>query len=91
MIHRTSVCAAVQIACMAGTTQAQNGTWTRDAGTVTLSGANTYRGLTIVNNGVLQLTHERWLPEETEVSIASGAMIDLNFTGTSRISSLWIG
>lgn len=60
-------------------------------GTLTLSGINTYTGATTVNGGVLKLgdgTNSTNLSDAAAVSIASGAKIDLNFSGTDVIGSL---
>ncbi|MCB1130576.1 MAG: autotransporter-associated beta strand repeat-containing protein, partial [Verrucomicrobiae bacterium] len=60
-------------------------------GTVTLSGQNTYSGTTTVDAGVLILgdgTNPTNLSDSAEVSIASGAKIDLNFSGTDVIGFL---
>ena len=51
------------------------------SGTWTLSGKNSYSGPTTVKQGTLALTHAQGLGDKTEVSVADGAMLDLNFTG----------
>jgi autotransporter-associated beta strand protein len=61
------------------------------AGTLTLSGSTTHTGGTIVNAGVLKLgdgTNPTNLSDLAAVSIASGAKIDLDFSGTDAIGSL---
>ena len=57
------------------------------AGTLTLSGANTYTGLTKVAGGTLALSHAGSLGGGA-LDISSGATVALNFTGTRRISAL---
>lgn len=60
-------------------------------GTLTLAGTNTYAGVTAVSNGVLRLTHDQSLHASTDVAVATGASIDLAFTGTNTIRSLTVG
>jgi autotransporter-associated beta strand protein len=53
------------------------------AGTLTLSGNNTYTGGTNINAGTLQLGNSERIANNTAVTIASGATFDLNnFTET---------
>ncbi|MEI6653855.1 MAG: autotransporter-associated beta strand repeat-containing protein [Verrucomicrobiota bacterium] len=59
-------------------------------GTWTLSGANTYSGPTVVAQGALFLTTSRALGPDTEVSIAAGATLGLNFKGQMKVSKLSI-
>jgi autotransporter-associated beta strand protein len=48
-------------------------------GTLTLSGLNTYfLGTTVINAGTLQLGVANALPENTDVTVAAGATLDLN-------------
>lgn len=47
-------------------------------GTFTLSGVNTYMGATTVNAGTLQLGIADALPDGTAVTVATGAILDLN-------------
>ncbi|WPZ35013.1 DUF4347 domain-containing protein [Thalassobaculum sp. OXR-137] len=56
-------------------------------GTVTLSGANTYRGGTTVSEGTLTLSGGNALPDTGTVNVAAGATLDLNGT-TETIGSL---
>ena len=58
-------------------------------GTWTLNGAHTYTGATTVTEGVLALGQAA-LSDSAEVSIAGGATLNLNFTGTDRVGSLVI-
>jgi autotransporter-associated beta strand protein len=57
-------------------------------GTWTLSGTNTYTGPTIVNGGTLSLANAGSLGEATEVTIASGATLELKFKGQMKVRSL---
>ncbi|MEI6176365.1 MAG: autotransporter-associated beta strand repeat-containing protein [Verrucomicrobiota bacterium] len=57
-------------------------------GTWTLSGKNTYTGPTIVKQGTLLLTNAKGLSDKTEVSVADGATLALNFKGEMHISKL---
>jgi len=57
-------------------------------GTWTLSGTNTYTGPTTVKQGTLLLTKAQGLGDKTEVSVADGAMLALNFKGEMNISKL---
>jgi len=58
------------------------------AGTLKLSGSNTYTGPTTVKQGTLSFTNARGLGDKTEVSVADGAMLALNFKGEMHISKL---
>jgi len=60
------------------------------SGNLTLSGTNLYSGATVVTNGILNLTHAQCLSTNTDVSIASGAVIGLAFTGTNTVRSLTV-
>ncbi|QOV89584.1 polysaccharide deacetylase family protein [Humisphaera borealis] len=57
-------------------------------GTWTLSGNNTFTGLTTVEKGTLCLTNVHSLGEGTEVSVSEGGMLDLKFEGQMRIGKL---
>ncbi|GAA5115532.1 hypothetical protein GCM10023212_00390 [Luteolibacter yonseiensis] len=59
------------------------------AGTWTLNGAQTYSGATTVNEGTLSLGQAA-LSDTAAVVIASGAKLNLNFTGIDRVGSLTI-
>jgi len=59
-------------------------------GTMTLSVNNTYTGSTMVNGGVLTLNNA-CLSSLSPVYIASGANVNLSFTGTNTIKSLYFG
>jgi len=57
-------------------------------GTWTLSGVNTYTGPTTVTAGTLALATARSLGEKSDVSIAAGATLALNFKGEMRVAKL---
>jgi autotransporter-associated beta strand protein len=59
-------------------------------GTWTLSGTNTYTGPTTVTQGTLSLTTTRGLGPDSEVSVAAGATLDLNFKGQMKVRKLSI-
>jgi autotransporter-associated beta strand protein len=64
------------VASIIGTT---SGTLTKaDAGTWTLSGANTYTGITSINAGTLKLGNAAALGVSSATTITSGAALDLN-------------
>ncbi len=56
-------------------------------GTLILSGANTYTGDTIVADGVLE-TASAFLDDNSNLEIATGAQVKLNFSGTDIVDSL---
>ena len=56
-------------------------------GTLTLSGANTYTGNTTVNGGTLEIV-QATLATNSTVSIASGAVLQLDFSTTNQIAAL---
>lgn len=56
-------------------------------GTVIVSSANTYSGDTTINDGILSLTNASALSASTDVIVASGGTIDLNFDNTSLANS----
>jgi len=59
------------------------------AGTLKLTGDNTYNGNTTVSAGTLSLgdgTHNSSLDDDAIVSVATGAMLDLNFASTNADS-----
>jgi autotransporter-associated beta strand protein len=60
------------------------------AGTLTLTGANTYTGHTIVRDGTLSINNG-YLADASTVVIDSGAVFNLNFSGTDTIGSLLLG
>ena len=60
------------------------------AGTLTLTGTNTYSGATVVSNGVLRLTHAQALASSSDVYLTSGATLQLDFAGVTPIRRLYI-
>jgi autotransporter-associated beta strand protein len=59
-------------------------------GTLTLSGANTYTGPTIISNGVISTTSTLAIPNATTVMIANPGLLNLNFVGTNFVRGLVI-
>ena len=57
------------------------------AGTLTLSGANTYTGNTTVKGGTLELT-QAVLATNSTVSITNGAVLKLDFSTTNMVTAL---
>jgi len=63
------------------------------SGRVNLTAANTYNGTTTVSAGILSLgtgTENTTLADTADVSIASGATLNLNYNGTDTIDELII-
>lgn len=79
----------ITAALVAGTTTG-GGLTKIGMGTLTLMGANTYTGPTIVNEGTLSLSSPT-LANGAAVSVASGAILNLNFPGTDYVNSLTLG
>jgi fibronectin-binding autotransporter adhesin len=61
-----------------------------DAGTLTLSGANTYTGNTTVNGGVLVITQDDVLDDASTLTLESASSLNLTHAGTDRVASLVI-
>ena len=59
------------------------------AGTMVLSGTNSYQGDTTVSGGILSITTP-FLFDSSTITIDSGAKMDLNFTGYDNVGSLVI-
>lgn len=59
------------------------------AGTLTLSGTNTFTGATIVSAGTLSLSHTNVLPAAADVYITGGAKVNLS-AGTHTIRKLYV-
>ncbi len=60
----------------------------KGAGTMVLTAANTHSGTTRVEGGVLSLGNPSALPSYGVISIASGAVVNLNFTGDMTVGGL---
>ncbi len=61
-----------------------------ESGTLTLTGTNTYTGTTAVNEGTLSLSSPS-LADASAVTIAIGAVLNLNYVGTDTVASLTLG
>ena len=61
------------------------------AGQWTLSGVNTHSGETKVSAGTLTLAGPKALGRDAQVSVADGAMLELNFEGEITVRSLTLG
>jgi autotransporter-associated beta strand protein len=62
-------------------------------GTQTLSGTTTYTGNTTILVGTLRLgngTSPTHLSDTSDVIVAAGAMLDLDYSGTDQIRALWV-
>jgi autotransporter-associated beta strand protein len=59
-------------------------------GTLILSGLNTYSGDTIVSSGTLTLEQVNASNEASTISIASAAVLNLNFVGTDTVNKLFL-
>ena len=60
-------------------------------GTLSLTGANTYSGSTTVTSGTLHVSQANTGNDKSVVSVAAGATLDLDFTGSDTVASLVIG
>ena len=64
------------------------------AGTLTLSATNSYTGATTVSAGILSLgngTNNTALDDAADMIVATGAVLNLNYTGTDTIDELSLG
>jgi len=63
----------------------------KGSGTLTLSGACTYGGDTLVSAGTLSTGAADVLPDDTvlRIAVTGGATVDLNFSGTDTIAGLF--
>jgi autotransporter-associated beta strand protein len=64
------------------------------AGTLTLSASNSYTGPTTVNGGTLSLgsgTANTSLADSAAVILATGTILNLNFSGTDTVNALSVG
>jgi autotransporter-associated beta strand protein len=59
----------------------------QNSGTLTLSGANTYSGNTTVNGGTLEIVQPT-IPTNSTVTVAGGAMLQLDFAVTNSVTNL---
>jgi len=66
---------------------AGNVSLTLDSGTQVLTGTNTYSGNTTVNGGLLEIATPT-LAATSTISVTNGAVLQLDFAGTNRISGL---
>lgn len=57
---------------------------------IVLSGALSYTGETKVQTGTLRLTGTARLDDTSTVRISSGAVLDLNFSGTDTVAALYL-
>jgi autotransporter-associated beta strand protein len=60
---------------------------TLNSGFLTLTGTNAYTGNTTVNGGVLQIAQPT-LAANSTIIVTNGAVLELNFPGTNRVSGL---
>jgi len=60
------------------------------AGTLRLTGFNSYNGATTVNEGTLSIT-QKYLDDNATVSVAAGATLNLDFSGTDNVFYLILG
>ncbi len=60
---------------------AGSGTWTQTSGTNTLSGANTYTGITTINNGLMQITNDNNLGAAPSSPVANRLTLNNTSTG----------
>jgi autotransporter-associated beta strand protein len=58
-------------------------------GALTLGGTNTYTGLTDVQDGILTTTHSGVFADGSNLNIATGAEVTLDFAGTDTINALF--
>jgi autotransporter-associated beta strand protein len=58
-----------------------------NTGTLTLSGADTYTGNTTVNGGTLEIV-QTTIAASSTVTVASGAVLQLDFAGTNTVAGL---
>lgn len=66
---------------------ADGGLTKQGAGTLTLNGANTYNGPTLVSTGTLAISTAAALSASTNISVAAGATLNLSGSGTLDLNS----
>jgi autotransporter-associated beta strand protein len=77
----------LQHSAIAGDNATDGGLTKLGAGTLTLSGANTYNGNTTIKAGTLELVLAT-LATDSTVSISNGAVLQLDFATTNRVGAL---
>ena len=82
-----TICQALTHSDIGGDNATDGGLTKLGAGTLTLSGANTYTGNTTVNAGTLELA-QATLAANSTVSIAGSAKLQLDFATTNQIGAL---
>jgi autotransporter-associated beta strand protein len=60
------------------------------AGTLTLTGTNAYTGDTRVDGGTLSISNA-FLADSADVHVANNSFLNLNFSGTDTVDSLFLG
>ncbi len=63
----------------------------RGAGTLTLTGVNTYTGATTVEAGTLSVSSASQFGDSVPLVVAAGATLDLNHSGTETVGALTLG
>lgn len=61
------------------------------AGILSLTGANTYRGSTTVSSGTLRLAQANTGNDKSVLTLATGATLELDFTGNDTVAALVLG
>lgn len=89
----TSTYTNTLFACIADNGSGAVSVFKTGTGLWVMAGTNTYSGATIVTNGTLRITHAKVLALPTSLYLYSGSTtgrIDLAFSGTQNITSLFI-
>jgi autotransporter-associated beta strand protein len=91
-LNATLTCNASYILTLSNAISGTGGLTKTSNGPLILSGANSYSGNTTVNAGTLQLNSANAGNNASTVTIAaSGATLNLNFSGTETVNRLFIG